>query len=1155
MNRIVKQILTVAILATMMAGVTQAATVEELNAQIAALMAQLTQLQAQVATATGTPAASCYTFSVNLKSGMSHTDVKEMQKALNSDPATMVASTGVGSSGYETSYFGSLTLAAVNKFQTKYASEVLTPLGLTGATGFVGASTRAKLNSMNCGTTPPVVPPVNPPVTGGFSVALASDSPVTGTLVAGQSMATLAKLNLSNGGTAEVKVTNLKVKRMGVSADATLSNVYLFDGATRLTDAASVSAGVLTFNDSTGLVKVAAGTVKTISVVADIATGSSGQTVGVSVVSATDVTSNASSVNGTFPVTGGTMTIAEASLAGATFAAGATVNPSTATIDPQTDYAVWRTNVVIGTRAVTFTRLSLREIGTINYSDLGNFRLYVGGVQVGTAVAALDTNGYVTFDLASAPKRVETGTWELKVLADIIGGSSRTFSFSLRGAYDANFIDTQYGVTVLPTVTTDSFPRTTGTQTVSSGTVTITKMTDSPSGNLVNSASNVVLAKFQVKTAGERVKIESMRVAVTIGNNTDTNAALRNGAIYANDVQIGSTASLNDTGNTTLAYTTYTFGSSLVVDPTSPVTLTVRADVYNTGTTVLDTTNDTITVTIVGGDLNNAQGLTSSSTIDVPSTSVDGNTLTNSAGGMTLAKYTAYTNPTITVPRTAFKLGHFTLKANTTEAVNVNTIQVDMNYVTGVSGLYVMYGTSTTSVKPTVSATAAANTWSVNYSLAAGQTVDVTVYADLASTAVSGIIPSVLISGTTASSSTAVNTNSNAVLAGQTTTITTGGFVAVLDGSTPQAQIVAGNQTITSAKFKFTSAVDSYTVKELKVGVADAATSAVIVKAVLKDGATTLGEAVFDQSTNTVAYFTGLNILIPAYTNKVLTVDLALSVPSSDAATTQKDVVTTLTWMKYADSTGAETSDDNPATAASITDGVTNADPVGNSIYVYRSVPTFTDLALPTTAVVDGSTATLYKFKAAANVGGQVALKQLKFTVLVTDAGTAGTLTMTGFKFFRGSSDITSLVSIMDSTGDNIEGSTTIVEGSNTVVVKFDTEETLDSTGYEYSLKGVTSGFVASSTGNDSVSTSLLGDAALHTATYTYLNVGTSTTNIFKLFSSGTASGSAQDKNVIWSDVSATAHSYAAGATASADWSNGYLTLNLPLDSKSLTVN
>lgn len=44
--------------------------------------------------------------------------------------------------------FFSLTLGAVIRFQEKYASEILAPLGLEKGTGFVGASTRAKINSL-----------------------------------------------------------------------------------------------------------------------------------------------------------------------------------------------------------------------------------------------------------------------------------------------------------------------------------------------------------------------------------------------------------------------------------------------------------------------------------------------------------------------------------------------------------------------------------------------------------------------------------------------------------------------------------------------------------------------------------------------------------------------------------------------------------------------------------------------------------------------------------------------------------------------------------------------------------------------------------------------------------------------------------------------
>ena len=79
-----------------------------------------------------------YVFNNDIYQGMTNADVFFLQKNLNKNPLTQIAATGPGSPGNETYYFGSLTKAAVIKYQKMN--------NITPSVGFVGPITRTLLN-------------------------------------------------------------------------------------------------------------------------------------------------------------------------------------------------------------------------------------------------------------------------------------------------------------------------------------------------------------------------------------------------------------------------------------------------------------------------------------------------------------------------------------------------------------------------------------------------------------------------------------------------------------------------------------------------------------------------------------------------------------------------------------------------------------------------------------------------------------------------------------------------------------------------------------------------------------------------------------------------------------------------------------------------
>lgn len=123
------------------APVANAQTNEELQAQIAALLAQIAALQSQIG---GGSSSASYTFTRDLTVGATGEDVRQLQVFLNAN-GYVVASTGAGSAGMESTYFGGLTKAALAKYQ---AAE-----GISPAVGYFGPITRAAVHADMGGTT------------------------------------------------------------------------------------------------------------------------------------------------------------------------------------------------------------------------------------------------------------------------------------------------------------------------------------------------------------------------------------------------------------------------------------------------------------------------------------------------------------------------------------------------------------------------------------------------------------------------------------------------------------------------------------------------------------------------------------------------------------------------------------------------------------------------------------------------------------------------------------------------------------------------------------------------------------------------------------------------------------------------------------------
>jgi hypothetical protein len=651
-------------------GVAHALTAAELQAQIDALLAQIAELQSQLSEIEGEEVAEVgviegvpagFTFENSLKQGDSGDEVKYLQIVLNSDPETQLAASGVGSAGNETTYFGPLTKAAVIKFQEKYADDVLASWGLTSGTGFVGSTTRAKLNELlSAGVaeeevteeevTEEEVTEEEVVAEGPATIELAVDTPEAAQVALNAQDVIFTKIKFV-GGEEGVTITKIIVTRGGVSQDSDLASLKLYDGATQLgsTQALNTLTHQATFSSLNW--EIPAGETKYLTMKASIAakgTATVGDSVKLGIAAASDITADAI-LEGTFPIYGAAKTIAGISVGQLDVdkqtSPAANNNMLSGSVDQ--DIAAWKFTAD-STEGFDVHKIVVTHVGSATADDVKNIKLMVAGVQIGETVEALDVQNKATFDLSSNPLHINANSSKtIHAYADIASGiwTSRTVIFEITQYTDVvAYGDNSGGAVTITYSSGTAFVKQTGNKmTISQGTLSISADAAlNPSGETeyVRGTQSRLISAFKFSTgATEGVRVTKLSLYMDgSGGATD----ISNVTLWDGSVQIAGP------GQVIGSYVT--FGANTVgwdenglfdVEKSSTKTILVKADIPLGASTGAD---------IISLDINAssdvlADGLTSK--YDVPASKItgtaEGNALDIAAKGTLSASLAAGT--------------------------------------------------------------------------------------------------------------------------------------------------------------------------------------------------------------------------------------------------------------------------------------------------------------------------------------------------------------------------------------------------------------------------------------------------------------------------------------------------------------------------------
>lgn len=686
-----------------------AVTTAELQAQIAALLAQIQTLQAQLSASTGGTTVTSATFTRNLTVGSTGSDVKALQQWLNANGYT-VAVSGAGSVGSETTYFGNATKAALAKFQAAN--------GISPAVGYFGPITRAKVVAMGggtgtgTGTTPAVV--VVPSGTD-LQVSLASDTPPARTIGSGTAFNPAVKIALTTGAKA-VSITGITLQKSGFLANTNLNGVDIVDskGVRHGQVVTSVNAdntiGILMGSTP---IAIPANSTETIMVRFNLLSANITGTVTFGINAVASITADTTAIGGAFPITGSVMNIVNggSSLASTTLdvltsTGSSTLNVNAVDLQEMTKF---RITEVSSNEGVNLYSITLYNAGTANADSYKDVTLVAPDGS--TVLATAQPSGKdVVFNLAT-PYFIDKGqTKDFTVKAKLIDGAAETVNFEVYNNYDIDLRGATTLVSVIPGPGTNdtAFPIGNGfnIQTIGSGSLTQTKASDSPSSAVTPGSTNVVLAKYIIRPTGENYELRQVKFYIA----TSSTGIDLTGTVYVkvNGAIVYSAAA---SGISKTTATAYSLSSYPVINASVDTTLTIEGSISSSATTV-------DTYQVKSFQITSAKRITTNDIVTNPTSATDGNSISVKSATLVITTLSTPVANSVVAGTSQYEYATIKLDASTGgEDVKVSkiTITSDGANLTEVQNLNIYKDSETSSLSTTAGTSANAATIAFNF--------------------------------------------------------------------------------------------------------------------------------------------------------------------------------------------------------------------------------------------------------------------------------------------------------------------------------------------------------------------------------------------------------------------------------------------------------